>query len=135
MAGLRDQVARAADQAMHEVLILFGPLLPEKVTSRGFLDYAEEFAESVFQAKHAPRPVPAAFEPARLVVEKLRELANEMENRLHRPAQNALLEAPPPPGLSVDMALHELRQLDRAEAELRQAQEDEDDLQQRLRGQ
>lgn len=135
LIGLRDQVARAADQAMNEVLILFGPLLPDKVTSRGFLDYAEEFAEGVFHSKKTPRPVPAAFEPARIVVEKLRELANEMEHRLHRPAPEAALESAPP-GLSVDLALHELRHLDRAEAELRQAPEDEDQdgLQQRLRG-
>ncbi len=120
LQNVRDQCVRAADQGMDEVMLLFGPLLPAEVESRGFLDYAEEIAEGVFTSRKAVRPLPAAFEPARQVAEKLKLLASEVEKRTQTVSDSPNLRENLAAGRSVDLAIGELRQLDEAESELRQ---------------
>ena len=110
----RDQARGAADEAMMDILLLYGQTLPQTVGARPAMDYVDEALEKfVFKSRNDRMPPPEYY-TARQVADKMLVLAQEAE-RIAREGVPALAT---PPGHSLDVALGELRQIRQAEEEL-----------------
>ncbi len=119
-ASARQQAMDAADDAMHDVLILYAPCLPVEVKGRQPMDFVEEALEQyVFKAPLNPTQPPAAFGPARKVADRLRDLADEAE-RIASDLHRQRVTEPAATSGTLEASLSELRAIRQAEDELRQ---------------
>jgi hypothetical protein len=116
---IRVQSEHAIEQAMDELVMIFGPLLPTVQTKRNVGDFVEEVLEDYVFNRPKAGNLPPQFDQAFEIAEKLNLLASEVETATEEVARDPALDAPPAVH-SLDMCITELRATRQAEDELRQ---------------
>lgn len=120
--GIRDQSRLALDQAMSELLVMFRHLVPAEPGKWSVPDVVGEVIDELYPKGNTQvyHTIPAEFEPARRVAEKVKLLANAVEDasdRIQFEESEALAGSSV---VAIDRVLGEMRMIQDAEHELRQ---------------
>lgn len=120
--AVREKAIAAANDAMGDLVLIASSHL-KPVSSKTY--WQEIVGEMVSIAVGAPspegrEPIPAGFEAARMIADKLSLLANEVERTAVRAVKEQREDTPLPSASSLDSALEEFRSVHEAERELRQ---------------
>lgn len=119
--AVRDQVLSAADSAMHETVLLFRNVLPENPRQTDVKGYVGEvIQQAVFGKTMQSANLPAGFDQARAMADKLRELAAQVASVTVR-AEGAMGQGQEMTASgALDLCIGELKNIQQAETELRQ---------------
>jgi hypothetical protein len=124
--SVRDQTSRAADRAMDEAVVLLHNEL-EMPYKAGLADKfsVSELVEGIFGVQlpdpnSALAPLPFAYHSVRQLAEKLRDLADNVENLTREVAEDPLIRSEFHADTALDLAISELQSIRQAETELRQ---------------
>jgi hypothetical protein len=121
MRSVREQALVAADQGMQEILVLLATSVPAERGRWTFAEVVDELAgRDLLTTRGKAEPRSPYFDQARGVGEKLRDLADQVEEASRRLVSEELILGAPKPGSAIEATLAELRQLKEAEDELRQ---------------
>lgn len=124
--SVRQQIARAADRAMDEAVVLLHNELEAPYKS-GMADRVSvsELVEGIFgvqlpDAGASLAPLPFAYQNVRQLAHKLQELAENVEALTHEVAQDPAVKGEFQAETGLDLVISELQQIRQAEDELRQ---------------
>jgi len=119
LRSVRDQSLVAVDQGMQEMLLLLATNVPNKPGQWTFAELFEDVSgKNLFGARAKVEHLSPFYDEARYVAEKLKELADQVEEASRTMVGEALVEGAPRPGSALEVTLSELKQIKEAEAEL-----------------
>lgn len=119
--GLRDQALLASSQAMDEVLVIFAGCMRRPAANTGFFDFIEDVVDN-FKGGSIPESdtIPAGYEQAREIAERLKLLAGEAEQATGQVFRDATVADDFIASQSLESCLSELKTIRKAEDELRE---------------
>lgn len=119
--SVREQSARAADRAMDEVLVMVRPELEDDSRQRGVAEFVEEVLDTyVLQRPKDAGTLPMAYGQIRMLAEKLKDLADNVETLTLEVAKDPSIASEFKAEAALDLCIGELRSIRQAETELRQ---------------
>jgi hypothetical protein len=119
---VREQAIESLNAGMDD-LVLIGKQAMQPVSGKS--DWGEAVGAFVggmlgVNIDETPEPLPPGFEPARIIAQKIQQLAGEVESATTRVFQEQSESSPFPSATSLDRTLGEFKSVHQAEDELRQ---------------
>lgn len=119
--GFRDQARLVSNQAMDEILVIFAGCMSKPPANTGFFDFIEDVVDN-FKGGSIPDSdtIPAGYEQAREIAERLKLLASEVEDATGHVFKDATVADDFISTANLESTLNELRTIRKAEDELRE---------------
>jgi hypothetical protein len=119
---VREQSLQAADRAMDDIIVMLKPVLQSRSQASKTQEMFGDMLESFFDVDTGGpiEPIPAAFLPARDIAQKLKQLADEVEETAQRAVRDETFRDQFSSSTQIDQVLGELRAIKEAETELHQ---------------
>jgi len=119
---VREKSIAAANDAMGDLVLIAACDLKPVANKSDWQDFVGSLVSSALGTPevHSNEPIPAGFEPARTIADKLSLLANEVEKATTRVFKEQPEETPFISATSLDKTLSEFRSISEAEEELQQ---------------
>ncbi len=121
--AVRSRSLAAAEQAMLDLFLVLRPSLYATQESRSSLESVlESIADAFGEGEDMAMPdrLPASFEPARQIADKLKLLASEVESASREVSEDHAVAAEIGSAQALEACLSELRSIRQAESELRE---------------
>ena len=119
---VRDQSKAAADRAMDDMIVMLKPVLEARTQQSSAQEFIGDVLETFLNVDSdgAVDPLPSTFLPARDIAQKLKQLADEVEETAQKAANDPSFREHYSSSTQIDQVLSELRAIKQAETELHQ---------------
>lgn len=119
---VRDQSKAAADRAMDDLIVMLKPVLEARTQQTSTQEFIGDVLETFLNmdSDGPVDPLPNAYLPARDIAQKLKLLADEVEETAQKAANDPSFREHYSSATQIDQVLSELRAIKQAETELHQ---------------